>query len=63
MTVLTAGWSITQRSANWVVRDDSDVGMAASLFSRVLDVLAADPGIVTIMDLGPARRRAHAVAT
>jgi 4-hydroxy-tetrahydrodipicolinate reductase len=46
-----------------VVRDDSDVGMAASLFSRVPGVLAADPGIVTIMDLGPARRQAHVVAT
>jgi 4-hydroxy-tetrahydrodipicolinate reductase len=38
-----------------IVREDSGVASASSLLNRVPEVLAAEPGIVTIMDLGPER--------
>jgi 4-hydroxy-tetrahydrodipicolinate reductase len=38
-----------------VVRHDSGVAQAASLINRVPDVLAARPGIVTVLELGPPR--------
>ena len=36
-----------------VVREDSDVAQASSAINRIPDVLAAEPGIQTIMKLGP----------
>ena len=36
-----------------VVREDSDLASASSLFNRVADVLAARPGIVEIRDMNP----------
>lgn len=36
-----------------VVREDSDVAQASSALNRIPDVLAARPGIVPIMELGP----------
>jgi 2,4-diaminopentanoate dehydrogenase len=38
-----------------VVRDDSDIAQASSGLNRIPDVLAAEPGIVSIMKLGPLR--------
>lgn len=38
-----------------VVREDSGLASASSLINRVPDVLAARPGIVEVMELGPAR--------
>jgi 4-hydroxy-tetrahydrodipicolinate reductase len=38
-----------------VVRHDSGIAQAASLLNRVPDVLAARPGIVTVLELGPPR--------
>ena len=38
-----------------VVREDSGLASASSLINRVLDVLAARPGIVEVMEMGPAR--------
>jgi 2,4-diaminopentanoate dehydrogenase len=36
-----------------VIREDSDIAQAASAINRIPDVLAAEPGIVPIMKLGP----------
>ena len=36
-----------------VVRSDSAIASASSLFNRIPDVLAAEPGLKTIVDLGP----------
>ena len=36
-----------------VKRDDSGVASASSLFNRIPDVLAAEPGIHTLMEFGP----------
>lgn len=36
-----------------VVREDSAIASASSLFNRIPDVLAAAPGLKTIVDLGP----------
>jgi len=36
-----------------VVREDSDVAQASSLVNRIPDVLAAEPGITPITDMGP----------
>ena len=36
-----------------VKRDDSGVASASSLFNRIPDVIAAEPGIHTVMDYGP----------
>lgn len=36
-----------------VIREDSGVASASSLFNRIPDVIAAEPGIQTLMDLGP----------
>mgnify|MGYP006072833287 CR=1 FL=1 len=38
-----------------VVREDSDIAQASSALNRIPDVLAARPGIVNIMELGPLR--------
>lgn len=38
-----------------VKREDSGVASASSLFNRIPDVLAAEPGIRTLMDFGPAK--------
>ncbi|HWY24689.1 MAG TPA: hypothetical protein VNX47_07205 [Nevskia sp.] len=38
-----------------VVREDSGLASASSLINRVPDVLAARPGIVEVMEMGPAR--------
>ena len=36
-----------------VIREDSGVASASSLFNRIPDVMAAEPGIHTLMELGP----------
>ena len=36
-----------------VKREDSGVASASSLFNRIPDVLAAEPGIVEIVNYGP----------
>ena len=38
-----------------VKREDSGMASASSLFNRIPDVLAAEPGIRTLMDFGPAK--------
>ena len=43
-----------------VKREDSGVASARSLFNRIPDVLAAEPGIRTLMDLGPGKPSAMA---
>ncbi|MCY4426743.1 MAG: hypothetical protein OXC05_06900 [Halieaceae bacterium] len=36
-----------------VIREDSAIASASSLFNRIPDVLAAEPGLKTLVDLGP----------
>ena len=36
-----------------VLREDSAIASASSLFNRIPDVLAAEPGLKTVVDLGP----------
>jgi 4-hydroxy-tetrahydrodipicolinate reductase len=38
-----------------VIREDSDIAQASSVLNRVPDVLAAEPGIVPVMEMMPLR--------